>query len=129
MTENKSMYIGIAREMTQGTVIAAASFAKWLDGSRSLPEPEGESDLLTVTEVAAILRCDVSSVRRWIRQGILDAITLPHKGHYQVYRIRELLYTEYFPWHRSHFNKMCFLLEQRLDASDYTWHKRVWDRF
>ncbi len=87
MTENKSMYIGIAREMTQGTVIAAASFAKWLDGSRSLPEPEGESDLLTVTEVAAILRCDVSSVRRWIRQGILDAITLPHKGHYQVYRI------------------------------------------
>ncbi|SRR6266700_2276690 len=87
MTDHKSMYIGIARETTSGTPVASVYFPRWLDGNLNTPNTEPESDLLTVTEVAAILRCDVSSVRRWIRQGILDAITLPHKGHYQVYRI------------------------------------------
>ena len=33
--------------------------------------------LLTVEEVARILRVDVITVRRWIASGALEAITLP----------------------------------------------------
>jgi excisionase family DNA binding protein len=46
-------------------------------------------DLLTVSEVAAVLRVDQTTVRRWISQGVLDAVTLPHKGRRQAYRIRQ----------------------------------------
>jgi len=45
--------------------------------------------LLTVKETAKKLRVDDTTVRRWIANGILDAITLPHKGKRQAYRIRE----------------------------------------
>ena len=34
-------------------------------------------ELLTVEEVARILRVDVITVRRWIASGALEAITLP----------------------------------------------------
>jgi excisionase family DNA binding protein len=47
-----------------------------------------ESDLLTVREVAEQLRVDDTTVRRWIKNGILEAIALPHKGARQAYRIR-----------------------------------------
>lgn len=47
-----------------------------------------ESELLTVREVAKKLRVDDTTVRRWIKTGILEAITLPHKGARQAYRIR-----------------------------------------
>ncbi len=39
-----------------------------------------ESELLTVSEVAKQLRVDDTTVRRWIKTGILEAITLPHRG-------------------------------------------------
>ena len=45
-------------------------------------------ELLTVREVAHQLRMDETTVRRWIKHGVLDAITLPHQGKRQAYRIR-----------------------------------------
>ncbi|MBX5448491.1 helix-turn-helix domain-containing protein [Thermogemmatispora sp.] len=45
-------------------------------------------DLLTVREVARQLRVDDTTVRRWIKTGVLEAITLPHRGRRQAYRIR-----------------------------------------
>ena len=47
-----------------------------------------EADLLTVREVAKQLRVDDTTVRRWIKNGVLEAITLPHRGTRQAYRIR-----------------------------------------
>jgi len=47
-----------------------------------------DADLLTVREVAKQLRVDDTTVRRWIKNGILEAITLPHRGTRQAYRIR-----------------------------------------
>jgi excisionase family DNA binding protein len=47
-----------------------------------------EADLLTVREVARQLRVDDTTVRRWIKNGALEAITLPHRGSRQAYRIR-----------------------------------------
>jgi len=52
------------------------------------PVVHEESDLLTVREVAKRLRVDDTTVRRWIKTGILEAITLPHRGARQAYRIR-----------------------------------------
>ena len=47
-----------------------------------------DADLLTVREVARQLRVDDTTVRRWIKNGVLEAIALPHKGARQAYRIR-----------------------------------------
>ena len=46
-------------------------------------------DLLTVKQVATKLRVDQTTVRRWIKAKTLDAITLPHRGKRQAYRIRQ----------------------------------------
>ncbi len=46
------------------------------------------SDLLTVSEVAAILRVDDTTVRRWVKQGALEAVVLPHVNTRQAYRIK-----------------------------------------
>lgn len=46
-------------------------------------------ELLTVGEVARRLRVDDTTVRRWIKSGALEAITLPHKGKRQGYRVRK----------------------------------------
>jgi excisionase family DNA binding protein len=46
------------------------------------------SDLLTVSEVAEILRVDDTTVRRWVKQGALEAIVLPHVNERQGYRIK-----------------------------------------
>jgi excisionase family DNA binding protein len=46
------------------------------------------NNLLTVSEVATILRVDGATVRRWIRQGVLEAIVLPHANKRQVMRIK-----------------------------------------
>lgn len=52
--------------------------------------PEQEIDLLlTVREVARQLRVDDTTVRRWLKNGSLEAITLPHKGKRCAYRIRQ----------------------------------------
>jgi len=48
-----------------------------------------EADLLTVREVAQQLRVDDTTVRRWIKNGVLEAITLPHRGARHAYRIRQ----------------------------------------
>jgi len=47
-----------------------------------------EAELLTVREVAEQLRVDDTTVRRWIKNGVLEAITLPHRGARQAYRVR-----------------------------------------
>lgn len=47
-----------------------------------------DADLLTVSEVAKQLRVDDTTVRRWIKSGVLEAISLPHSGIRQAYRIR-----------------------------------------
>ena len=49
---------------------------------------EEGADLLTVHEVAKKLRVDDTTVRRWIKNGVLEAISLPHRGARQAYRIR-----------------------------------------
>jgi excisionase family DNA binding protein len=45
--------------------------------------------LLTVQEVAAKLRVNEATVRRWIKNGALEAIKLPHRGKREIYRVRE----------------------------------------
>jgi excisionase family DNA binding protein len=46
------------------------------------------SELLTVTEVAHILRVNDTTVRRWVKRGALPAIVLPHVNERQAYRVR-----------------------------------------
>jgi len=50
---------------------------------------EEMDELLTVHEVARRLRVDDTTVRRWIKSGALPAITLPHKGRRQAYRVKK----------------------------------------
>ncbi len=45
------------------------------------------SELLTVAEVARIMRVDETTIRRWIKQGILEAEISPH-GKRQYYHIK-----------------------------------------
>ncbi|HEV2583708.1 MAG TPA: helix-turn-helix domain-containing protein [Ktedonobacteraceae bacterium] len=45
--------------------------------------------LLTVREVATRLRVDQTTVRRWIKDGALEAVSLPHRGKREVYRVRQ----------------------------------------
>ena len=45
-------------------------------------------ELLTVREVAQALRVDDTTTRRWIKNGSLEAVSLPHVGKRQAYRIR-----------------------------------------
>lgn len=49
---------------------------------------QASEDLLTVHEVAQQLRVDDTTVRRWIKNAVLEAIALPHRGLRQAYRIR-----------------------------------------
>jgi excisionase family DNA binding protein len=46
------------------------------------------SELLTVDEVAKILRVDATTVRRWIKSGAMDGVPLPTNGKRQAYRVR-----------------------------------------
>jgi excisionase family DNA binding protein len=47
------------------------------------------SELLTVREVAAILRVDDTTVRRWVKQGALEAVVLPHRNARMAYRVKK----------------------------------------
>ena len=47
-----------------------------------------ENELLTINEVATALRVDATTVRRWIQQGLVAAVTLPHPGKRLSYRIK-----------------------------------------
>jgi excisionase family DNA binding protein len=49
---------------------------------------EQNTELLTVREIAQHLRVDDTTVRRWIKNGILEAIALPHARTRQSYRVR-----------------------------------------
>lgn len=49
---------------------------------------EQQDELLTVREVARRLRVDDTTVRRWIKHGTLEAVSLPHVGKRQAYRVR-----------------------------------------
>ena len=53
------------------------------------PTEQSNDELLTVHEVATRLRVDATMVRRWIHNGVLSAITLPHSGKRQGYRVRQ----------------------------------------
>jgi len=58
------------------------------------PNNTPEEELLTVLEVATLLRVKSCTVIHWIQQGIVDAIPLPHQHHpnqrqRQSYRIRK----------------------------------------
>jgi len=46
------------------------------------------NDLLTIAEVARILRVDDTTVRRWVKLGVLAAVILPHVNARQAYRIK-----------------------------------------
>jgi len=48
-----------------------------------------DDDLLTVQEVARRYRVDETTVRRWIKRGLLEAITLPGSGKRQVHRVKK----------------------------------------
>lgn len=63
---------------------------------------EDMEELLTVREVARRLRVDDTTVRRWIKSGALEAVTLPHRGRRQAYRVKKstmdkLLQTPHMP--------------------------------
>jgi excisionase family DNA binding protein len=45
--------------------------------------------LLTVREIAQAVRVDETTVRRWIKNGVLDAVTLPHQNKRMAYRIKQ----------------------------------------
>jgi excisionase family DNA binding protein len=44
--------------------------------------------LLTVHEVATLLRVDDTTVRRWVKSGMLEGVSLPHANVRQGYRIK-----------------------------------------
>ena len=50
---------------------------------------EVPENLFTIREVAQRLRVDDTTVRRWIKNGVLDAVILPHLGKRTGYRIKE----------------------------------------
>lgn len=56
--------------------------------STKVHNEEEEHELLTVHQVAKKLRVDDTTVRRWIKGGMLHAIALPHKGKRQAYRVK-----------------------------------------
>lgn len=51
-------------------------------------QKQQQEELLTVPEVARILRVDDTTVRRWVKTGALQAVILPHLSARQAYRIR-----------------------------------------
>jgi excisionase family DNA binding protein len=57
--------------------------------TKGMEAPVQADELLTVHEVARRLRVDDTTVRRWINNGILEAITLPHSGKRRGYRVKQ----------------------------------------
>ena len=58
-------------------------------GEKNTMAEEKHDELLTVREVARRLRVDDTTVRRWIKSGSLDAVTLPHRAKRQAYRVKQ----------------------------------------
>ncbi len=42
--------------------------------------------LYTVNEIATLVRTDPTTIRRWVKAGLLAAIILPHPNKRQAYR-------------------------------------------
>lgn len=61
-------------------------------------------ELLTVREVAQALRVDDTTVRRWIKSGALEAITLPHLNKRQAYRVRRETLNKLINGQHAHHN-------------------------
>ena len=59
------------------------------NGAGVIKMAEDLEELLTVREVARRLRVDDTTVRRWIKSGSLEAITLPHRGKRSAYRVKK----------------------------------------
>lgn len=59
-----------------------------VSGSKEVSKAMSSNELLTVSEVARILRVDDTTVRRWVKQGALEAVVLPHVNARQAYRIK-----------------------------------------
>lgn len=58
------------------------------DDVNRILRPQEQPELMTVSEVARIFRVDDTTIRRWINQGALEAVILPHVNERQAYRIR-----------------------------------------
>jgi len=58
------------------------------------PETQPLGELLTVEEVARRWRVDDTTVRRWIKAGVLKAVELPHMGDRKAYRIKRKTFEE-----------------------------------
>jgi excisionase family DNA binding protein len=61
---------------------------KILMSTTTLEASAQAANLLTVSEVAATLRVDDTTIRRWVKQGVLEAVVLPHVNARQGYRIK-----------------------------------------
>lgn len=53
-----------------------------------------DHELLTIREVSKALRVDDTTTRRWVTQGILDAVILPYGGKRKSYRIKRSVLNE-----------------------------------
>jgi len=58
------------------------------EGTSTMTSETLTKELLTVSEVADILRVDATTVRRWVKLGTLEAVILPHVRTRQAYRIK-----------------------------------------
>jgi excisionase family DNA binding protein len=56
--------------------------------AKNNPPDDSPDALLTIHEVATIFRVDDTTARRWVQQGALEAISLPHLRKRTAYRIR-----------------------------------------
>lgn len=59
-----------------------------MTSSNRKPTQDSPDDLLTVSEVGDVLRVDDTTIRRWIKNGAIDAIVLPHVNERQAYRVK-----------------------------------------
>jgi hypothetical protein len=72
-----------------GPVTKADFLAAW---QRAEQNRLAAAAILTLAEVACILRVHPNTVRAWTKQGVLASVTLPHTGTRQVRRVmRETL--------------------------------------
>jgi excisionase family DNA binding protein len=54
----------------------------------NVPASNDPNALLTIPEVARMLRVDETTVRRWVRAGALEAVKLPSHGKWQALRVK-----------------------------------------
>jgi len=60
----------------------------WQKERRKMTEDHSEDELVTVEYVAQKLGVDGTTVRRWIKMGIVSYIELPHVGKRSTFRFR-----------------------------------------